>query len=88
MRSRTADILITSEVLYQLSYGGSLEDSIYSVSTFSCPTIFTDFSSSLEEPQGNLIAVPPEAGEECASELFRKAAPFERRRVPEYGGVI
>ena len=32
MRSRTADILITSEVLYQLSYGGSSNFFVYLLS--------------------------------------------------------
>lgn len=36
VRNRTADILITSEVLYQLSYGGTLQR-IQNIVSFSAP---------------------------------------------------
>lgn len=44
MRNRTADILITSEVLYRLSYGGSRMNERVQYSCFlrGCPLIFAD----------------------------------------------
>ena len=41
VRSRTADILITSEVLYQLSYGGPKKGFKYNVFFIPCPSFFS-----------------------------------------------